>query len=164
MNLIGFYLGMHDSSVCASIDGVIRYRKFERNSGIKHQRAALKDVIKAVESWGVQPQYVAYTDGNRNGLGCCGIDQLFAEAGNVLGASSVQKTFCLDHHFAHALSTWPLGPVPDRALAIAMDGRATTVCVFERFSLGLGQMLNNSTGQANSSSGASLVGSVQACD
>lgn len=123
MNLLGFYLGYHDSNLCAVSDGLVRYRKFERRSGVKHERVALKAIADTCEEWGFEPQYVAYSDGNRNGLGACGVGELFRESRLGLGLRSVRKAFCIDHHFAHVLSAWPCSPGETPAIGIALDGR-----------------------------------------
>ncbi len=122
MNLLGFYLGYHDSNMCAVGGGSVRYRKFERHSGVKHERATLKDITNTCKEWGFKPEYVAYSDGDRNGLGACEIGELFRERRLDLGLPSVRKTFCVDHHFAHVLSAWPClsGEMP--SIGIALDG------------------------------------------
>src|SRR5215471_9434126 len=123
MNLLGFYLGYHDSNLCAAGDGRVRYRKFERRSGIKHERAGVRSIRDTCEEWGFEPEYVAYSDGNRNGLGVCRINELFCEHSLDLGLPSVRKTFCLDHHFAHILSGWPCMPNETARIGIGLGGR-----------------------------------------
>jgi carbamoyltransferase len=123
MNLLGFYLGLHDSNLCAVSDGRVRYRKFERRSGVKHERVGLKEIASTCEEWGVKPEYVAYSDGNRNGLGICGMGELFCERRSDLGLPSVCKAFCIDHHFAHILSAWPCASGDRPSMGIALDGR-----------------------------------------
>jgi carbamoyltransferase len=123
MNLLGFYLGFHDSNLCSVSDGRVRYRKFERRSGVKHERVGLKEIVGTCEEWGVKPDYVAYSDGDRNGLGVCGIGELFRECHLELGLPSVRKAFCIDHHFAHLLSAWPCASNDHPSIGIALDGR-----------------------------------------
>lgn len=122
MNLLGFYLGYHDSNLCAVSDGRVRYRKFERRSGVKHERVGLKAITDTCEEWGFEPEYVAYSDGDRNGLGACRIRDLFCERRPELGLPSVRKAFCVDHHFAHVLSAWPCSPGERASIGIALDG------------------------------------------
>jgi carbamoyltransferase len=122
MNLLGFYLGYHDSNLCAVVDGVVRYRKFERRSGVKHERVPLEAVRDTCEEWGFKPEYVAYSDGDRNGLGSCRIGELFRESRIDLGLPSVRKAFCVDHHFSHILSAWPCAPGVTTSVGVALDG------------------------------------------
>lgn len=122
MNLLGFYLGYHDSNLCAVSDGAVRYRKFERRSGVKHERVSLRAVRDTCEEWGFKPEYVAYSDGDRNGLGSCGIGELFRESGIDLGFPSARKTFCIDHHFSHILSAWPCSTGVTASVGVALDG------------------------------------------
>jgi carbamoyltransferase len=123
MNLLGFYLGYHDSNLCVVSDGRVRYRKFERRSGVKHERVGLKAIVDTCEEWGFKPDYVAYSDGNRNGLGTCRTEELFCERRHRLGLPSTRKAFCIDHHFAHVLSAWPCASGENPAIGIALDGR-----------------------------------------
>jgi carbamoyltransferase len=123
VNLLGFYLGLHDSNVCAVSQGRVRYRKFERRSGVKHERVDLRAIVETCEEWGFEPEYVAFSDGNRNGLGACDIGELFAESKTELGLRSVQKAFSIDHHYAHILSAWPCWSSDTPTIGIALDGR-----------------------------------------
>ena len=123
MNLLGFYLGWHDSNMCAVLDGAVCYRKFERRSGVKHERVNLGAIKDTCEEWGLEPEYVAYSDGDRNGLGSCGISELFRESRLDLGLPSIRKAFCVDHHFAHVLSAWPCLAGATASVGIALDGR-----------------------------------------
>lgn len=122
MSLLGFYLGYHDSNMCAVSGGLVRYRKFERRSGVKHERVTLRDITNTCREWGLEPEYVAYSDGDRNGLGACEVGELFREHGLDLGLPSVRKTFCVDHHFAHILSAWPCLSGETPSVGIALDG------------------------------------------
>jgi carbamoyltransferase len=123
MNLLGFYLGYHDSNLCAVTDDRVRYRKFERRSGVKHERVGLKAIADTCAEWGFEPEYVAYSDGNRNGLGACRIEELYCESRLELGLPSTRKAFCIDHHYAHVLSAWPWFPGEMAPIGIALDGR-----------------------------------------
>jgi carbamoyltransferase len=120
--LLGFYLGLHDSNMCAWIDGALKFRKFERNSGIKHQRATMEDVVATCHEWGISPDHVAFSDGDRNGLGSCRIDELSRLVPALPAWTKAKQTYCLDHHFAHMLSA--AGQAPVGALrGVAIDGR-----------------------------------------
>jgi carbamoyltransferase len=138
MQLLAFYLGLHDSNVCALSDGRLVYRKFERLSGIKHQRAKFAAIHETCRDWGVQPEYVAFSDGNRNHLGACGANELFCEVGNLEGFEGVRSTICLDHHFAHALSGWPGFERPDSFRAVSIDGRGDHGRTSRAFRIGQG--------------------------
>jgi carbamoyltransferase len=120
MNLLAFYLGSHDSNLCAFDDGEFKYAKAERISGVKHHHATLDFISKTCDEWHIKtPDAVAFSDGNRNDLGTCGRDELYKEVEPLFGAG---RTFCLDHHYAHILSAWPVTPLSDAAGGIAIDG------------------------------------------
>jgi carbamoyltransferase len=138
MQLFGFYLGLHDSNVCALRDGQVRYRKFERMSARKHQRAKLEDIRATCLDWGIQPDYVAFSDGNRNGLGQCPPDELFCEVDNLDLFPRANQTICLDHHFAHALSGWPGIDRPSSFRAVSIDGRGDNGLSARAFRIGEG--------------------------
>src|SRR5687768_13562017 len=121
MNLLGFFLGYHDSNLCAVRDGIVRYRKFERRSGVKHEWVGLGAIRDTCEEWGFKPEYVAYSDGDRNGLGSCGPRELFRESELDLGLPSVRQVFCVDHHYAHILSAWPCSDGVRASIGIALD-------------------------------------------
>ena len=123
MGLLGFYLGYHDSNMCVVDKGGVKYRKFERLSGVKHQRVALQAIIDTCDEWNFSPDYVAYSDGNRNGLGACLSDEFFRPASNLKGLGNAHKSFCVDHHFAHILSAWPCLSSEMLTLGVALDGR-----------------------------------------
>ena len=123
MGLLGFYLGYHDSNICVVDKGGVKYRKFERLSGVKHQRVDLQAVIDTCNEWNFSPDYVAYSDGNRNGLGACLSDEFFREVRNLKGLGNSHKSFCVDHHFAHILSAWPCLSSEMLTLGVALDGR-----------------------------------------
>jgi carbamoyltransferase len=146
--ILGFYLG-HDSNVALSVDGQVRYRKSERHSGLKHHKADFGFVIKTLRDWGFSLGDVdicAYTDGNRNNLGVCGEGELFC-TGKIDGV----KSFCIDHHYAHILSGWPVVDTELLKFGVCIDGRgdhkkSTTVVknpsspkvVYEEFGLKMG--------------------------
>jgi len=113
MNLLGIFLGKHDSNISLAQGKRVRYRKSERQYGIKHHRASMSWVEETLKEWG-NPKIdaVAFTDGNRNNLGSCRPDELFKKTD--LG-------YCLDHHFAHALSVWPVCDKVD--VSISIDGK-----------------------------------------
>jgi carbamoyltransferase len=126
MNLFAFFVGGHDSSVCALRDGELRYRKFERLSGIKHEQASLERVFETCREWRIDPEYVAFSDvGNDNGLGLpmCSPTELFREVPALEGLGRPRKTFRIDHHFAHALSGQNGSDRSRAFLAVAFDSK-----------------------------------------
>lgn len=115
---LGFYLG-HDSNVAVSIDGEVKYRKSERFFQKKHHRARYQFVLNTLKDWGIEKiDYCAYTDGNRQNLGECSENELFCQ-----GFLKEFPSFCLDHHFAHILSNWPVVQTEDVDYSICIDGR-----------------------------------------
>lgn len=115
---LGFYLGKHDSNLAVSVNGRIRYRKSERYYGIKHHRADLSFILNTLNDWGISKlDGIAYSDGDRNNLGCA--EGIFTELNNFDLLNNPPK-YCLDHHYAHALSVWPLGEKFD--VSISIDG------------------------------------------
>jgi carbamoyltransferase len=65
---------------------------------------------------------ICFSDGNRNGLGSCRPDQLSCEVAPISGLPNV-PTFCIDHHYGHVLSAWPLVDLNEVEVGIAIDGR-----------------------------------------
>jgi carbamoyltransferase len=123
MNFVSFYLGRHDSNVAAWIDGRVRYAKSERSTGIKHHRASLDFVDQVCAEWGIdRVDAVAFSDGQRNGLGVCTPDHLFERSAPVLPRFGDVPTWCVDHHYAHVLSGWPLLPTAEASIGVALDG------------------------------------------
>ena len=120
--LVGFFLGKHDSNLICFHQDKIRYAKSERLLQTKHHRANLNFVIDQLKKWKISSiDGLAFSDGNRNGLGECPKDQLFTLC--TVGALEAKRTFCLDHHFAHALSGWPLISTNKIQKAVVLDGR-----------------------------------------
>lgn len=120
MKLLGFYIG-HDTNISLSIDGIVKYRKSERYFGIKHHKAKIDFVFQTLKDWGFSVKdidYCAYSDGNRNNLGLCGENELFCN-----GKLTEIKSFCIDHHYAHILSLWPVINIKNLDVGISIDGR-----------------------------------------
>lgn len=121
--LLGFYLGLHDSNVAVAIDGVVKYAKSERCTGIKHHHATLSFVEEMCKEWQIDSiDAICFSDGNRNGLGECPVGDLASEVAPIPGLDNV-PTFCIDHHYGHVLSAWPLVDLNDVQVGIAIDGR-----------------------------------------
>lgn len=117
---LGFYLGKHDSNLAVSIDGEIKYRKSERYFGEKHHHANMSFIEKTLNDWGIDHlDGIAYSDGNRNDLGSC--IGLFEEF-NTFNLLNNPVKYCLDHHYAHSLSVWPVVDTDKVDVAISIDG------------------------------------------
>lgn len=119
INILGFYLGMHDSNITLVKNGKATYFKSERLTQLKHHRADMEWIKKICEQFDFQPDVVCFSDGNRNDLGSCDFEELFKESNSFLGA----KTFCIDHHYAHILSAWMLSKATSAQYGICIDGR-----------------------------------------
>jgi carbamoyltransferase len=121
---LSFYLG-HDASVAVSVDGNIKYRKFERIHGIKHQKGNFNFVSKALDDWKIKLKdikCIAYSDGDRSGLGKCSKKELFCK-GQLKKLGLDIKSFNIDHHFAHILSSWPVIPTVNTDYGVCIDGK-----------------------------------------
>lgn len=121
--LLSFYIGLHDSNVTAYVDGQIRYAKTERMTGVKHHKADLDFVKSVCKEWGIEHvDAVAFSDGDRNGLGSCSIGQLSKRV-DPLPNFFDAPTYCLDHHYCHTLSAWPVVDLEDVDIGVSIDGR-----------------------------------------
>ena len=108
MKLLGFYIGGHDSNVSLSdSNGKVRYFKLERIIQSKHKKGSLDWIKKICEENQFYPDYVCFSDGNRNGFGICDVGELWQECVPFSIFPSA-KTYCIDHHYAHILSAFPV--------------------------------------------------------
>lgn len=104
MNLLGFYLGGHDSNVSlAGENGQVQYFKAERITQHKHKRATLQWVRDICTEQNFTPDLVCFSDGNRNQLGCCEKGTLFQKT-TAIEALFPVDTYVIDHHYGHILS------------------------------------------------------------
>ena len=116
-------MGLHDSNVAASIDGKVLYAKSERVTGIKHHKANLDFVKQICKEWQLDNiDAIAFSDGNRNNLGICEKGKLWQQVEPIKDLFNA-ATFCLDHHYCHVLSAWPLVNLATVDTGIAIDGR-----------------------------------------
>lgn len=108
MRILGFYIGGHDSNVslCNS-DGKISYYKLERIVQSKHKKGNIEWLRNICNENKFYPDYVCFSDGNRNGLGICDEGSLWKEV-HSLDIFPNAKTYCIDHHYAHILSAFPV--------------------------------------------------------
>lgn len=122
MRMLGFYIGGHDSNVslCDS-DGKIRYYKLERIIQSKHKKGNLEWIKGICEENNFYPEYVCFSDGNRNGLGICDEGEMWQEK-EPLDIFPDARTYCIDHHYAHILSAFPLVH-KEIDFGVCVDGR-----------------------------------------
>jgi carbamoyltransferase len=122
MKLLGFYLGLHDSNL-AFYNRDVHYIKAERVFQRKHYRADIKWIEDVCQDSGFIPDVIAYSDGNRNNLGICEPGQLEKRVEGFRLFGKNIPAFCLDHHYAHSLSAWPLLSTSSYDYGITIDGR-----------------------------------------
>lgn len=124
MNLLAFYLGLHDSNVAIYNKQTkkVEYIKSERVFHEKHHKADLKFIKDFCKSKNFTPDAVAFSDGNRNNLGICKIGELYKQTKPIKDLYDV-PTFCLAHHYAHILSCWPVTALEDVDIGVSLDGK-----------------------------------------
>ena len=138
MNILGIYLGGHDSNIAMSKDGKVEYLKFERINGLKHcgpPNMQLDLMIKWVVSNNFKPDIIVYSDGERNGLGKCDSEkELYRNLPNTMYHSIIRNEiknlcgidhdliYCIDHHYAHVLSCWPVIDTEKQEFGVVIDG------------------------------------------
>lgn len=122
MKLLGFYIGGHDSNVSlCDANGNISYFKLERILQSKHKKGNIEWVEELCKKNEFVPDYICFSDGNRNGLGICAEELLWQEI-EPLDIFKNVKTYCIDHHYAHILSAFPI--IGDRVdYGVCVDGR-----------------------------------------
>lgn len=103
---VGIGDALHDTSICALIDGKFRYRKSERHFGIKHHEANAEWYLNTLKEWRVNNiKCLVYTHKGLEETGrkpYHGEDFLINE--NFPGIKC-DDVICLDHHTAHLYST-----------------------------------------------------------
>lgn len=121
--LLGIYL-RHDANIAASIDGKIKYRKMERFSGSKHASATIDFVYETLDHWGIKKvDYCAYCSASITSSICkdtCPPGSL-SYKGDM--GSIFPNNFCVDHHYAHVLSAWPVVDTEKVEYGICVDGK-----------------------------------------
>lgn len=124
MNYLGFYIGGHDSNVSLVYDsGLVKYYKLERQIQSKHKKGSLEWIKKLCIETSFKPDYVCFSDGNRNNLGICKEEELYSPV-KEMNIFDTSKTYCLDHHYAHILSSWPvLNGTSYPKFGMCVDGR-----------------------------------------
>ena len=126
MNILSFYLGLHDSNAClfSGATNEVQYFKSERMTGVKRHRADLKFIEDLCTHNQFDPDLVCYSDGGRNGLGACPPNAVIKEL-KLSERPTFRKArwYNVDHHMAHVLSAWPLADIGSVDIGVAIDGR-----------------------------------------
>lgn len=127
MKFLSIYIGTHDSNVSMAIDRQVRFAKFERISGIKRGCAPFpKFVNEMCEAWG-NKEYDAlvFVDCNWDNTPTrsIGIHECFKELSHYheIGVK-FERSFLIDHHYAHVLSAFPIIQTSSVDCGIAIDG------------------------------------------
>ena len=102
MNCIGIGGARHDTSIAALIDGEFKYRKSERDFGIKHHKADDKWFKSVLDEWGVDEKdsKIVYTDSGRKRFGKR-VRKPYNDEDYIIEGDRI----CIDHHTAHINST-----------------------------------------------------------
>ena len=88
MNLVGFGLTAHDSSIAAYKDGKFLYRKAERQFNQKHAHAGMDWALSVLKEWDIQEYESA--------------ESTWLSGKNPQKIKDGNK---LDHHYSHLLSS-----------------------------------------------------------
>ena len=121
--LLGIYL-RHDANIAVSVNGKVKYRKMERLIGEKHAPAAFDFVRQTLKDWGIEKvDHCAYCSATVTSNLCkdtCSGDDLFnaGDLGNIFPSN-----YCIDHHYAHVLSVWPLTDTNSLDYGVCVDGK-----------------------------------------
>ena len=115
--IVGLGKGLHDSSVCASFNGEIKYAKYERQFYIKHGKAPEAWYWDVLKKWGIEyPDFLVYTDQSDIGL----TPRL--PVNNESHIKINHNHYLLDHHLAHL---WSNIEFDDSKQAVCIDGRGS---------------------------------------
>ncbi len=127
MILVGIGRAYHDSSICAYINGIIKYAKYERHSSIKHALAPEPWYWSTMIRWGIDIDnidMIVETDG-----GYYSLPNKRKTSKLPLGNISVgykhkhnvhkMEHYLLDHHLAHA---WSNTSFNENSNAVVIDG------------------------------------------
>ena len=132
MKILSIVFGSHDDNVAMAVDRKVRYAKFERIKERKHATAGIWSSIEMCKEWNcVEFDAVAIVDLGilTRGIGVnLGVTECFKEQNEPfieifrnLGIKA-GSVFYLDHHYAHALSAFPIVPTHQVDYGIAIDG------------------------------------------
>tara|TARA_R110000796_G_scaffold36032_1_gene92262 strand:- start:421 stop:1890 length:1470 start_codon:yes stop_codon:yes gene_type:complete len=103
MIIVGLGKNNHDDSVCAYLDGEIKYAKYEREINIKSSPAPNWWFYEKIKSWGVKLEEVSLFLETDRGSFYDNVERLPLNGVTYLDAPHL-KTIILDHHFAHLFS------------------------------------------------------------
>lgn len=117
VSIVGLGKGLHDSNICASINGKLKYAKFERHSQIKHGKANEAWYWDVLNRWGIKyPNFLIYTD--RGEIG--NVPRLPLDGESFIQVNGNQ--YLLDHHLAHV---WSNTKYTEKDQAICIDGKGS---------------------------------------
>jgi carbamoyltransferase len=103
MIFVGIGDAIHDTSICALIDGEFKYRKSERHLKIKHHEADGEWYTKTLNEWGISKvDGLAYTDKGKR----LSDNKFVRKPYNGVEYIQEDDRICLDHHTAHKYSTF----------------------------------------------------------
>lgn len=115
--IIGLGKGLHDSSVCVSFNGEIKYAKYERQFYVKHGQAPEAWYWDVLKKWGINyPNFLVYTDQGDIGL----TPRLPADNEPYIKINN--NHYLLDHHLAHL---WSNIEFDESKQAVCIDGRGS---------------------------------------
>ena len=138
MILVGIGAATHDSSICVSIHGKVKYAKKERETGIKHEYASPFWYVDILKRWGIElddidalaftDDGIEYLDGENDEVSATIKSPCHGET--VLGHKRIPRgwkgftpknknIFLLDHHYAHFWSNTETNP---NDFGIILDG------------------------------------------
>ena len=103
MIIVGFGKNNHDDSVCAYLDGEIKYAKYEREINRKSAVAPNWWFYEKIKSWGVKLKEVSLFVETDRGAHYLNLPRLPLHDIDVLETPHL-KTIILDHHRAHLFS------------------------------------------------------------
>jgi carbamoyltransferase len=133
MKILGAYCS-HDANVSIYDTDLDKlwYFKAERIYGIKHHGynknhiGAINFIKNCCEKINILPDIVVFTDGGRTELGACQNQGLYEKHNNNLffEKNIIKKSspvYCVDHHYAHILSCWPIKKTEEVDIGVALD-------------------------------------------
>ena len=108
MKFLGLRVEDHDSNICYTDGKKVKYLSTERYFGIKHHGLnntwQWEDILN---DWGVRVDELDAI--------CIVSDQVNFDKGELyreIDLGTTCRAFAVDHHWAHVLSQWPVGPIP----------------------------------------------------
>ena len=127
MKFIGLRLCEHDSNISYSNDKHVKYYKSERDYQIKHHGFRdLNQWKKIIDNWNINPSEI---DAIGIVLDCFSSTYLKCDESKLYETIDIPlfklmgfdcPVFRIDHHYAHFLSSWPLGIDP--TIGFVFDG------------------------------------------